>query len=691
MSDYSMNMEPMLEMYLFETNMLNEQLEEIMISSEKQRRFSPEATNEIFRIMHTIKGSSAMMMYNNIASLAHSLEDLFDFIRKNQDIRCDFQELSDLVLEVVDFNKQEIQKIQQGKNADGMPDTLAAKTRALLDQMKQQCGDLCVLPETNKQATQSVFYISSAQGAEPKEVTAAKYACRVQFEADCQMENVRAYMVVHNLKALAQELYHDPPDIISNNDTAAVIRENGIWLYFTTTSEPNLVEETILGTSFVQAAELASIDEYPDSLTALYPEVFGTKAVREGKDESDAARDTDITGGAIRQQSIISVNVAKLDVLMNIVGELVISEAMVTRNPDLEGLQLDNFSKAARQLRKLTKELQDVVMSVRMVPVATTFQKMKRLVRDMGRKLDKDVDLELLGEETEVDKNIIDNISDPLMHLIRNSMDHGLEDKEERLRTGKPAKGKITLEARNAGGDVWIFVRDDGRGLNREKILAKARDHGLVSKPDNELTDREIFSYILLPGFSTKENVSEFSGRGVGMDVVTRNIEKVGGTVSIASIPGAGTEIQIKIPLTLAIIDGMEIGVGKSKYTIPTTSIRESLRVSTEQIIADADGHEAIMIRGQCYPVIRISRVFRLQQAVEQIEAGIIVMVENDGQVACIFADELLGEQQVVVKPMPQYIRKVRGIAGCTILGDGSISLILDISGIIEMAVEGDE
>lgn len=175
------------------------------------------------------------------------------------------------------------------------------------------------------------------------------------------------------------------------------------------------------------------------------------------------------------------------------------------------------------------------------------------------------------------------------------------------------------------------------------------------------------------------------------MDVVTRNIEKVGGTVSIASMPGSGTEIQIKIPLTLAIIDGMEIGVGKSKYTIPTTSIRESLRVSTEQIIADADGHEAIMIRGQCYPVIRISRVFRLQQAVEQIEAGIIVMVENDGQVACIFADELLGEQQVVVKPLPQYIRKVRGIAGCTILGDGSISLILDISGIIEMAVEGDE
>jgi two-component system chemotaxis sensor kinase CheA len=380
---------------------------------------------------------------------------------------------------------------------------------------------------------------------------------------------------------------------------------------------------------------------------------------------------------------MISVNVIKLDELMDLVGELVKSEAMVTGNPELAGLSLDNFYKAARQLKKITNELQDNIMSIRMVSLGPTFQKMNRLVRDMSRKMGKEVQLEIIGEETEVDKNIIEHLGDPLMHLIRNSMDHGIEVAAEREAKGKERRGKITLEAKNSGGDVWIIVKDDGRGLNKEKILRKALEHGLTKKSENELTDKEIYSFILLPGFSTNDTVTEFSGRGVGMDVVQQNIDNIRGSIYIDSILDLGTTISIKIPLTLSIIDGMTIKVGGSRYTIPITSIKESLKISNEEVIRDMEGNEAVMLRGQSFPVTRLHKLFKVATEATELSEGIIVMVENDGRTMCLFADELLGEQQVVVKTLPRYIKKVKGIAGCTILGDGGISLIMDIAGLI--------
>ncbi|KNY27293.1 putative CheA signal transduction histidine kinase [Pseudobacteroides cellulosolvens ATCC 35603 = DSM 2933] len=369
---------------------------------------------------------------------------------------------------------------------------------------------------------------------------------------------------------------------------------------------------------------------------------------------------------------------------MDLVGELVISEAMVTSNPDLKGLSLENFNKAASQLKKITSELQDIVMSIRMVPLSATFQKMNRIVRDMCKKLDKDVDLEILGEETEVDKNIIENISDPLMHLIRNSIDHGIETREERIKNGKSLKGKITLEAKNEGGEVIIIVKDDGRGLNKEKILQKAIDNGLIQDTNKDISDREVFSMIFLPGFSTKENVTEFSGRGVGMDVVSNNIEKIGGAVNVDSTVGEGTTMTIRIPLTLAIIDGMNIRVSNSTYTIPITSIKESFRVKEDELITDPDGNEMIMVRGDCYPILRMHKLFNIKDSISNISEGITIMVESEMDTVCLFADELLGEQQVVVKALPQYIKKVKGIAGCTLLGEGTISLILDIAALVK-------
>ena len=294
--------------------------------------------------------------------------------------------------------------------------------------------------------------------------------------------------------------------------------------------------------------------------------------------------------------------------------------------------------------------------------------------------------LQLIGQETEVDKNIIEHISDPLMHLIRNSIDHGIEMPSERETKGKPRIGTITLEAKNAGGDVLIIIRDDGEGFNKDRILAKAREKGLIKGSEEEITDKEIYNLVFLPGFSTNENVTEFSGRGVGMDVVVKNIEAVGGAIAADSVPGKGTTITLKIPLTLAIIDGMNIKVGDSRYTIPTTAIKESFRPKMTEVIVDPDNNEMIMVRGQCFPILRLHDVYHVQTDVTDFEDGIIIMVEQDNKILCIFADGLIGQQQVVVKALPAYIRNtntISGLAGCTLLGDGSISLILDVAGLI--------
>ena len=327
-------------------------------------------------------------------------------------------------------------------------------------------------------------------------------------------------------------------------------------------------------------------------------------------------------------------------------------------------------------------------MSIRMVPLHGTFQKMSRIVRDMAKKLDKQAELVTFGGDTEVDKTINDAIADPFMHMIRNSMDHAIEHPDERVKKGKPAVGKVTLSARNVGGEIHIDVADDGCGLDPKKILAKARENGLLTKPESEYTDKEIFQMIMLPGFSTNKEVTEYSGRGVGMDVVRKNIEKVGGSITIHSEFGKGTTFTIKIPLTLAIVDGMNLAVGNTVFTLPITSIKQSFKpTGPEQIIHNANGTEMIMVRGECLPILRLHKMYQIDAKHSDIMDGILIQVENSSSSACIFADELLGEYQVVVKPFPTFFNKYdlksQGLSGCSILGDGTVSLILDANALI--------
>ncbi|MGG6310992.1 chemotaxis protein CheW [Paenibacillus macerans] len=697
--------DPLLEIYLHENSQLLEQLEQSILECEKLNTFSSGAVDVIFRIMHTIKGSSTMMSYDHIAALSHVIEDLFAFIREHQPRLSDYSALSDLVLQGGDFIKLELYKIRNGDVPDGDSSPLRSSIHQYLEALKEE--------QAMAAAAASGESPSSAQdeaglGAEFPVLPDrdAHIKAVVFFDDDYNMENVRAYQIVHSLREMTERFSYWPEDIAENQESAGIIKRHGFQLFFRNGESAELISSYLSQAPCLKHLEIREMQVPGLAESAPEPEQEppadgqGLKHLSETEDKPPANEAGDVPAGrsgtesskpdvskatASQQSSFISVNLAKLDELMDLVGELVIAESMVTQNPELAELELEQFQKASRHLRKITGEIQDKVMSIRMVPLVNTFQKMHRIVRDMCKRQGKHVRLQLLGEETEVDKNIIEHISDPIMHLVRNAIDHGIEKPEERLAAGKTNAATLTLEAKNVGSEVLISVRDDGRGLNKAKILQRARERQMLFKDEADMSEREIYNLIFLPGFSTKEVITEFSGRGVGMDVVWRNIESVGGNVSVDSVPGEGTTITIRIPLTLAIIDGMNVKVGPARYTIPTTAIKESFRLGRGSIVVDPDGNEMVMVRGQCYSVLRLYKRYGVETAVTEIEDGILIMVEQDDKPFCLFADELLGQQQVVVKSLPPYIRKIRhirGLAGCTMLGDGSISLILDVGGL---------
>ncbi len=392
---------------------------------------------------------------------------------------------------------------------------------------------------------------------------------------------------------------------------------------------------------------------------------------------------------ASAQRQDIRVDLEKLDNLINLIGEMVIAENMVVHNPDLESLELENFNKAAQHMGKIVRDLQEMAMILRMVPVSGLFRRMIRLVHDISVKSGKKADLLLYGEETEIDKTVIETITDPLVHLLRNSMDHGLEPPEERRATGKPEKGVITLSARHEEGEVWITVEDDGRGLNREKLLRKAAEKGLIDGDGADMTDRDVFKLIFAPGFSTADKVTDISGRGVGMDVVRQNLEKIKGKIEVSSKAGLGTRVLLRIPLTLAIIAGMLCRVGRTKLIVPLLAIREIFQPDPESITVTPEGDELVKVRGKFFPVVRLHGVVNTHPAPEmKLAEGIIVLVEHQETGIALFLDEILGEQQTVIKGLSDYFGAVRCISGCTILGNGEVCLILDVGSLAEMRSE---
>ena len=381
---------------------------------------------------------------------------------------------------------------------------------------------------------------------------------------------------------------------------------------------------------------------------------------------------------------IVRVDTVKLDGLIDLVGELVIAQSMVVQNPELKAITSAHLSRCLGQLRGITSDLQRTAMSLRMVPIRNTFQKMSRLVRDLALQQGKEIALSLEGEDTELDRNIVEELSDPLVHMIRNSADHGIEMPEARVAAGKPAAGTITLRAFHQGGFIVIQIEDDGRGLSAAKIRKKAIERGII-KADENLDEREIFDLIFAAGFSTAEKVTDLSGRGVGMDVVRRNIEKMRGKIEISSIEGEGTTFTLYVPLTLAIIEGLLVGIGEERYVIPTLSVRESFRPLPGMVTQVQGRGEVVSVRGRLTPILRLGRHLNTPHTALDPTQGIIVVVEAGQDSRCLLVDQLIGKQEVVIKSLGEMFRHQTEFAGAAILGDGRVGLILDINALVKL------
>lgn len=409
-----------------------------------------------------------------------------------------------------------------------------------------------------------------------------------------------------------------------------------------------------------------------------------TAAAAAAEPPNPGRRATDKAPAAQAESASIRVGIDKVDQLINLVGELVITQAMLAQTAsEVDPVIYEKLLNGLSQLERNTRDLQESVMSIRMMPISFAFSRFPRVVRDVASKLKKKVELVTVGEGTELDKGLIEKITDPLTHLVRNSLDHGIELPEQRIAAGKPAQGTITLQAAHQGGNVVISVSDDGAGLNREKILAKAREKGI---PVNDaMTDSEVWQLIFAPGFSTADVVTDVSGRGVGMDVVRKNILAMGGRVEIESSAGWGSRITIHLPLTLAILDGMSIAVGGQIFIVPLTFITESLQPAREEIKTVAGKGRVVHVRGEYLPLIALHEVFRIAPRIAEPHQGIVVLLEAEGKKAALFVDELVGQHQVVIKSLESNYRKVQGVSAATIMGDGKVALILDIGALVRI------
>lgn len=695
-------MESMLDTYLYETNSLLDRLDEMLVADEETEDFSTDDVNEIFRIMHTIKGSSAMMEFGSLSTIAHRIEDLFFYIRDKGISSLAHEhrkELFNLMFRSEDQLRGEVAKVESGSPLSENVDAFTAEIEGFLAKISgtgDSARDEAAEAGTTGQA-------AAQDGSLPDDPQAACFI-HIFLEEGVGMENLRAYMIVNALKEVGADFRYYPADMDTNSDTCQTIIDNGFFLAFDTQESASMAEDILKTQNHIHSYEMVEQTAGEAEASAAQAETASAQPEKPASAPAaqTAASPKQDSGAAAPaahapvKQSLISVNLSKLDSLVDIVGEIVITESMVTASPELAHLprdSYDNFMQSARQLRKLTDDLQDISMSLRMVPISGVFQKMNRIVRDMKQKLNKDVRLTVIGENTEVDKTIIDSIQDPIMHIVRNSMDHGIEETAaERIAAGKDPQGEVILSASHSSSEVVISISDDGYGMDANKLLAKAREKGLLTKPESEYSQKEALGLIMLPGFSTNQTVTEFSGRGVGMDVVKKNIEAVGGTVSLTSELGVGTTITMSIPLTLAIVTGMKVTVGNSIFTIPISNIRQSFKVRNDEIVLDEYGHEMVDRMGTFYPIIRLHRFYNLDTEITSIEDGILLWVEASDRSYCLFVDDLIDEQQVVVKSLPSFFNefglKNAGITGCTILGDGNISIILDILTLYMAAIE---
>lgn len=664
-----------------------------------------EIINTIFRAAHSIKGGSGTFGFMAIADFTHVLETLLDQIRNGE------RELKslhvDLLLKSVDCLRGMLTAIQNDEPQESEEaEELRKQFQAILDgdEAPTPGGTVADSPEPAAPEAEdeaNMITIWEVIFAPESHLFRTGNEPLFLFEDLQSLGEVTVSANLDNLPELGQLQAEDSYITwVLTLDTKGDVTEDKIKEVFEWVEDDAKIEISrkaqIEDMSFLDApvaseviiesvAEPEVVTETSAPVVDIKPEVAkpesekpATKA--KAKKSEKAAGKTD--SGSIR------VGTDKIDSLINMVGELVITQAMLNElgeSDEIDQAKLAALREGLAQLSHNTRDLQESVMRIRMLPISFVFSRFPRLVRDISQKLDKQVELKLIGEQTELDKTVMEKISDPMVHLIRNSLDHGLETPEERVAAGKSETGSVTLNAYHQGGNIVIEIIDDGRGLNTTKIKQKALANGLIDESE-ELTDDEINELVFRPGFSTADAVSDLSGRGVGMDVVKRNINELNGTVEVASTPNVGSTFTIRLPLTLAILDGQLITVGNSVYIIPLVSIVESLQIDISKVNSVGGGLDVLRLRDEYIPIMRLHEIFSHSDAKTKLEEGLVVVVESDNEKVGLLVDDLMAQQQFVIKSLEANYKKVDGISGATILGDGSVSLIVDISGLIKLA-----
>jgi two-component system chemotaxis sensor kinase CheA len=655
-----------------------------------------EDINTIFRVAHSIKGGSATFGFAGITSFTHRLETLLDEMRAGR-LQLT-QHLLDLLLKSVDV----IRGMLRTEQAEQPPDPNAgAELYAELEKAANEKQEpAAAAAPVVKQAAASTPHATAPTPAPAAQVSAAaavsatpKTRWQIVFRPHKQalargidpMQMLREFQglgpltVSAETSALPKLADLDAQDcylswtLVLESD----ISEHGIRLIFEWAEGDCDLEIKQLSSPAAPSAPVMeeSVPPPPDVPSSPQPPVVKAAAAPSGKNESDA--------------SSIRVSVEKVDELMNTVGELVITQAMLSQLANqLEGPSAEPLRVGLAQLERNMRELQESVMRVRMLPISFVFSRFPRMVRDLAQRLDKQIELKLTGEHTELDKTVLEKIGDPLVHLVRNSIDHGIERADKRLAAGKPAAGTVHLDASHKGGSISITVSDDGGGLNAQRILDKARQRGLVGAND-ALTEEQIHDLIFMPGFSTAEQTTDVSGRGVGMDVVRRNVKSLGGRIDVRSTPGAGSRFVITLPLTLAIVDGQTVSVGSETYIVPLVSIIESMQLKPDMVNRISANGEVFWFRDSYLPIVRLHQLFGVEPRSRTLSEGLIMVVEGDGRRVGLFVDDLLGQQQVVIKSLDTNYGRIEGVSGATILGDGSVALILDLPGLIDSASLG--
>ena len=680
MPKFDNSMEGMLDAFTFETSDLLEKLDDILMRTEQEETIGEDDIGEIFRVMHTIKGSASMMGLQSMSDLAHGVEDLFSILRDKPDTPVDKPKLYDLLFRASDSLKSETENLpDESIPLTDFTDQLK-EIHAMADSMKS--GEAKAAGGNSQSGSEDVGSLLFDADEKPDEKTVG---LQVIYAENCAMPAARAMVLMRLMKKVGEIVKTVPADLDADSADDE-IKSHGLLLKIIADDKENAVNTAKKGIN----VEKVNVVEKPAEKPAPAP-----KAPKPAEKPKASAGGN--SAQPKKESSIISVKLEKLDHLLDLVAEIVVSESAMSASPDLKNVKenLDRFHKSSRELKKLTDELQDVVMNIRMVPIGTAFHKMNRVVRDMNQKLKKNVTLVFEGEDTEVDKSIADILGDPLMHIVRNAVDHGIETPEERQKAGKTEPPTVTLRAGYDSDEAVISCTDNGAGMDRNKILAKAKKNGLLTKPENEYTDKEAFEFVVGAGFSTNEQVTEYSGRGVGMDVVKKNIEKVGGKLTVDSVFGQGSTFTIRIPLSLSIIDVLTLQVGQSSLSIPSQTVRKAFTCEENDYLKDPEGNELIYVDGKYQPLIRLGKFLDIPDAEEELAEAILLNCSEGGKEGVLMADRIVTDQQVVVKPFSPLLAPLKlkeaGLAGCSILGDGSITIILEPKEILaQEGVDGD-